>query len=133
MGHWFQTHRRHCIVSLSQTLHSLLSTDLTQEDMKMSGWPSPNMIEKIVDWDLKHQHKLLKQQSLGPVFTISLNFSLTWAISVMAETFNLLFIFKRLIALYLREESVFLQHLYSCRILIEAKNYSQTCCCGHLY
>ena len=34
--HWFETRRRHCVVSLSKTLYPLLSTDSTQEDMSMS-------------------------------------------------------------------------------------------------
>ena len=35
-GHWFKTHQRHCVVSLSKTFYSLLSTGLTQEDRKTS-------------------------------------------------------------------------------------------------
>ena len=44
----------HCAVSLSNTLYPLLSTGSTQEDRKMSqhDW-------KIVDCDVKHQHKQL--------------------------------------------------------------------------
>ena len=34
--HWFETHLRDCIVSLSKTLYPLLGTVLTQEDRKMS-------------------------------------------------------------------------------------------------
>ena len=45
-GGEFETHQRHCVVSLSKTLYSLLSTKC------------PNMNEKSVDWDVKHQHTL---------------------------------------------------------------------------
>ena len=31
-GRWFETRRRHCVVSLSKSLYSLLSTGLFQED-----------------------------------------------------------------------------------------------------
>ena len=33
---WFETHRRHCVVSLSKTLYPLFSTDSTQETSKMT-------------------------------------------------------------------------------------------------
>ena len=39
-------------LSLSKTLYPLLSTSLTQEDSKLSQHD-----RKIVDWDIKHQHK----------------------------------------------------------------------------
>ena len=50
-GHECETHRRHCVVSLSKTLYHLLGTGSTQEDRKMSRHDG-----KVVDWDLKHQH-----------------------------------------------------------------------------
>ena len=31
-GCWFESNQRHCVVSLSKTLYSLLSTGLSQED-----------------------------------------------------------------------------------------------------
>ena len=49
-GHGFKPHRRHCVVSLSKTHLSLLSTGSTQED------PSQHN-QKIVDWDVKNQIK----------------------------------------------------------------------------
>ena len=33
-GSWFDTHRSHCVVSLSKTLYPLLNTGSTKEDMK---------------------------------------------------------------------------------------------------
>ena len=47
----FETHRRHCAVSLTKLLYSLLSTGSTQEDRKASRHDL-----KFVDWDEKHQH-----------------------------------------------------------------------------
>ena len=35
-GHWFETHPRHCVVSLSKTLYPIGSTGSTQEDRKLS-------------------------------------------------------------------------------------------------
>ena len=35
-GYLFETHRFHCVVSLSKTLYLLLSTGSTQEDKKSS-------------------------------------------------------------------------------------------------
>ena len=35
-GHWFETRRRHFVVSLSKTLYPLLSTGLIQKDRKSS-------------------------------------------------------------------------------------------------
>ena len=35
-GRWFETRRRHCVVSVSKTHLSLLSTGSTQEDRKSS-------------------------------------------------------------------------------------------------
>ena len=46
----FEPHHRHCIVSLSKTHLSLLSTGSTQEDLFRQNW-------KIVDWDVKNQIK----------------------------------------------------------------------------
>ena len=43
-GHWFETDRRHWIVSLSKTLNFLLSTGSTQEDRGKH----PIMTEKLV-------------------------------------------------------------------------------------
>ena len=45
-------------MSLSKTLYLLLSTGLTHEDRILSKHD-----QKIVDWDVKHQHK---QKDLGP-------------------------------------------------------------------
>ena len=45
-----EPHRRHCVVSLSKTHLSLLSTCSTQEHLSR-----PNC--KIVDWDAKNQNK----------------------------------------------------------------------------
>ena len=55
-GRGFGPHRRHCVVSLSKTHLSLLSTGSTQED------PSRHN-SKIVDWDVKNQIKPTKQKS----------------------------------------------------------------------
>ena len=51
-GHWFEIHRRHSVVSLSKTLYPLRSTGSIQEDRK-----HPDMTERFVDGDVKHQHK----------------------------------------------------------------------------
>ena len=50
---WDQSH---CVVYLSKSLYSMLSTGSTQEGRKSSqhDW-------KIVDWDTKHQHKQTNQ------------------------------------------------------------------------
>ena len=55
-GCWFETHRKRCIVSFSKTLYPLLSTGSTQKVRKTSqhDW-------KIVEWDIKHQHKQITQ------------------------------------------------------------------------
>ena len=54
-GHEFETHRHHCVVSLSNTHLSLLSTVSPQE------YPTqPDITEKIVDWDVKNQIKQTK-------------------------------------------------------------------------
>ena len=47
-GRRFEPHRCHCVVSLSKTHLSLLSTGSTQEDPSQYNW-------KIVDWDVKNQ------------------------------------------------------------------------------
>ena len=49
----FEPHRRHCVVSLSKTHVSLLSTGSTQEDLSRHN-------SKIVDWDVKNQIKQKK-------------------------------------------------------------------------
>ena len=49
-GRGFETHRRHCVVSLSKTQLSLLSIGSTQEDPSRRNW-------KIVDWDVKNKIK----------------------------------------------------------------------------
>ena len=49
-GCGFKPHRCHCVVSLSKTQLSLLSTGSTQEDPSRHNW-------KIVDWDVKNQIK----------------------------------------------------------------------------
>ena len=49
----FEPHRLHCIVSLSKTHYSLLSTGSTQEDPSRHNW-------KIVDCDVKNQIKQTK-------------------------------------------------------------------------
>ena len=46
----FKSHRRHCVLSLSTTHISLLSTGSAQEDPSKHNW-------KIVDWDVKNQIK----------------------------------------------------------------------------
>ena len=55
-GRRFEPHRRHCVVSLSKTHLSLLSTGSTQED------PSRHNC-KIVDLDVKTQIKQKKSSS----------------------------------------------------------------------
>ena len=50
-GCGFEPHRGHCVVSLSKTHLSLLSTGSTQEDPSRHNW------KKIVDWDVKNQIK----------------------------------------------------------------------------
>ena len=45
----FELHRRHCNVSLSNTLYPLLSTSSIQEDPSQHDW-------KIVEWDVKNQN-----------------------------------------------------------------------------
>ena len=47
-GHGFEPRGRHCLLSLSKTHLSLLSTGSTQEDPSRHNW-------KIVDWDVKNQ------------------------------------------------------------------------------
>ena len=42
-GRWFETHRKHCAVSLSKTLCLLLSTGSTKEDRKY-----PDMTDKLL-------------------------------------------------------------------------------------
>ena len=49
-GHGFEPHQRHCVVFLSKTHLSLLSTGSTMEDLSQHNW-------KIVDWDVKNQIK----------------------------------------------------------------------------
>ena len=44
-GQDIRIHGRHCVVSLSKTYLSLLSTGSTQEDLSWHKW-------KIVDWDV---------------------------------------------------------------------------------
>ena len=46
----FEPDRQHCVVSLSKTHKSLLSTGSTLEDPSLNNW-------KIVDWDVKNQIK----------------------------------------------------------------------------
>ena len=48
-GRRFEAHRRHCIVSLSKSLHPLLST--------VHPWKTGNSPEmtKFVDWGIKHK------------------------------------------------------------------------------
>ena len=54
-GPEFKTHWRNCVVSLSKTHLSLLSTVSPQE------YPTqPDITEKIVDWDVKNQIKQTK-------------------------------------------------------------------------
>ena len=47
-GRGFEPQRRHCVVSLSKTHLSLLSTGSIQEDPSRNNW-------KNVDWDVKKQ------------------------------------------------------------------------------
>ena len=49
-GRGFKPHQCHCVVSLSKTHLSLLSTGSTQEVPSRRNW-------KIVDWDVKNQNK----------------------------------------------------------------------------
>ena len=50
----FSNHRQsHCVVSLSKTLYTLLSTGSNQEDPSRPDW-------KIVDWYIKNQNKETK-------------------------------------------------------------------------
>ena len=49
-GGGFEPHRRHCVVSLSKTHLSLLSTGSNQEGPCSHNW-------KIVDWDVKNHIK----------------------------------------------------------------------------
>ena len=49
-GHGFEPHQSYCVVSLSKTHQSLLSTGSTQENLSRHNW-------KIVDWDVKNQIK----------------------------------------------------------------------------
>ena len=49
-GPKFEPHGRHCVVSLSKTHLSLLSTGSTQEDQSRHNW-------KIIDWVVKNQIK----------------------------------------------------------------------------
>ena len=49
-GPGFEPHRRQCVVSLSKTHLSLLSTGATQEDLSQYNW-------KIIDWHVKNQTK----------------------------------------------------------------------------
>ena len=55
-GHGFDPHWRHCVVSLSKTHLSLLSTGSTQEDPSQHNW-------KIVDLDVKDQIKQKKKKN----------------------------------------------------------------------
>ena len=50
MGNGFEPHRRHCVVSISKTHLSVLSTGSFQEDPSRHNW-------KFVDWDVKNQIK----------------------------------------------------------------------------
>ena len=69
-GCLLQTHLRHCVVSVSKALYSLLSTGSTQEDLSKHN-------QKIVKWDVKHQHKKKKKHyELGS--DCSLQSSLIW-------------------------------------------------------
>ena len=52
-----ESHRRHCVVSLSKTHLSLLNTGSTQEDLSQHNW-------KTVDWDDKNQIKQNKNKAL---------------------------------------------------------------------
>ena len=52
-----EPHWRHCVVSLSKTHLSLLSTCSTQEDPSGHKW-------KIVEWDIKKQIKQTKHSQL---------------------------------------------------------------------
>ena len=61
-GRGFEPHRRHCVVSLSKTHLSLLSTGSTQKDLSQHNW-------KIVDWDVKNQIK----QNCAPLDRSRLN------------------------------------------------------------
>ena len=57
----FELHRHRCVVSLSQTHLSLLSTDSTQEDLSQHNL-------KVIDWDVKNQIKQTNTMTLlyGP-------------------------------------------------------------------
>ena len=53
-GRGFDIHRRHCLVSLSKTYLSLLSTVSTHEDPSRHNW-------KNVDWDVNNQSNKTKE------------------------------------------------------------------------
>ena len=48
--HGFESHWKHCLVSLSKTFDLLHSTGSTQEDLSRHNW-------KIVDCDVKNPYK----------------------------------------------------------------------------
>ena len=73
----FETHRRHCIVSLSKTHLSLLSTQVQPRKTR------PDITEKIVDWDVKNQNK-------GCVFNIHFTYFSNKTYAVGTQKGNLL-------------------------------------------
>ena len=51
-GHEFESHWRHCVMSLSKTFYPPCFTRSSQEARKLSKHDG-----KIADWDVKHQQK----------------------------------------------------------------------------
>ena len=66
--------RNHCVVFLSKTLYPQLSTDLTQEVMKLST---------VVDWDVKHQ-----KQTMQPIIERDIWLLLTFSGLFLNEDFE---------------------------------------------
>ena len=64
-----EAHWRHCVVSLSNTLHPLLSTGSTQEDRKISRHDL-----KIVDFEVKHKKTNNKLLSISDDMCLSLDY-----------------------------------------------------------
>ena len=74
-GGGFQSHRRHCVLSLSKTHLSLLSTGSTHEDLPQHNW-------KFFDWDIKNQIKQTNIFPLGCKIFISVDPRMQWLCSL---------------------------------------------------
>ena len=74
-GGGFKPHWRPCIVSLSKTDFSLLSTGSTREDQSRHNW-------KIVDWDIKNQIKHTKNNF---EFTCTISNKWTYTLSMLVS------------------------------------------------